>query len=299
VDSANCQGTRGAATCETGLCATREIADDSGCGPAVVANECDAYSDLVCTGSSSQAAPTGCPSTCYLPGDCDPGAECRDRVCAEAAGDAQMPARAAPRTKKAPARARERVPTPLEPAPELAGCDDGMAPFAGGCAPVLCWLEGAAGDVASCSLSLGPGESDGGETLLAAELGLAWDPAAVASVRTGAEQPDREISEAVRLDLEPADLDLPGRVQISTCVSEACAPGRLEVLLWARPVGEDEPMDARAALHFELATDGPVPVLLDPAATGDGVRADSSLAHIVVEPVGNRLVRIRPEPLQR
>jgi hypothetical protein len=79
-DAANCQGTRGAATCADFVCGTISgVPDDSGCTASVLADECGFFRPVYCNGSANQTPPR-CPSTCRSDDECDDNAHCDD-VC--------------------------------------------------------------------------------------------------------------------------------------------------------------------------------------------------------------------------
>ena len=80
-DSPNvCQGYRLEATCIDNECGAIQVDDDSACGQDIIANQCDYYQDVYCTGGEDQDVPV-CPSSCVNNFDCDEEAFCLNDVC--------------------------------------------------------------------------------------------------------------------------------------------------------------------------------------------------------------------------
>jgi hypothetical protein len=79
-DAYACQGHRADPTCEDSMCGTTAaIPDDAGCGRDVVANACDLWLSVFCTGARDQTPPP-CPTTCIVDAECDPVGHC-DGTC--------------------------------------------------------------------------------------------------------------------------------------------------------------------------------------------------------------------------
>jgi len=79
-DAATCQGTTGAAACDSNVCGTvAGVADDRGCDTDTVANECGFFLAARCNAMSAQSTPA-CPSTCSADAQCDASAHC-DATC--------------------------------------------------------------------------------------------------------------------------------------------------------------------------------------------------------------------------
>ena len=76
-DPPSCQGSRGEAVCTVSFtCASTGVEpDDSACNSSVVADECDWYLGVSCTGAVDQSSPS-CPTSCLSHADCDPGGHC-------------------------------------------------------------------------------------------------------------------------------------------------------------------------------------------------------------------------------
>ncbi len=76
-DTTTCQGTRGEAVCTASFtCASTGVEqDDSACLDTTLADDCDWYLDIYCTGAVTQPAPT-CPTSCSNHSQCDPPGHC-------------------------------------------------------------------------------------------------------------------------------------------------------------------------------------------------------------------------------
>lgn len=84
-DPATCQGSKGAATCNSFRCATANgVPDDSACDAKVEANNCGFYKSIYCNGNATQSPPT-CPTTCASHADCDANGFCdpMSKTCVE------------------------------------------------------------------------------------------------------------------------------------------------------------------------------------------------------------------------
>ncbi len=79
----DCQGERGTVQCNTTSfsCETISgVADDSGCGSGILADDCGSFADVYCTGAADQST-TRCPSSCASDEECDAVAHCDFNSC--------------------------------------------------------------------------------------------------------------------------------------------------------------------------------------------------------------------------
>ena len=74
---ATCQGTRGAAVCNSNFeCTTQNgVADDTACTASTLANDCGFWLPISCTGAANQTPPT-CPTSCSSSAECDANGWC-------------------------------------------------------------------------------------------------------------------------------------------------------------------------------------------------------------------------------
>jgi hypothetical protein len=79
--ASSCQGHRNDKTCVSNQCGTSaNIDDDSACTNGLLANECNFYPSLFCSGQVTQTLPV-CASSCTINANCDPGAFCEAGQC--------------------------------------------------------------------------------------------------------------------------------------------------------------------------------------------------------------------------
>ncbi len=77
---ATCQGSRLDAVCADYACASVPVADDSACGPDIMAADCGYYPDVTCLGLPEQT-PRGCATSCAQTSDCGSGGYCCSGEC--------------------------------------------------------------------------------------------------------------------------------------------------------------------------------------------------------------------------
>jgi hypothetical protein len=77
---ASCQGYRYEGACIANTCFVTPVADDTGCGPTTLADDCGLYVDEFCDGTEDQTAPV-CLTSCQYDIQCDPIAACQSEVC--------------------------------------------------------------------------------------------------------------------------------------------------------------------------------------------------------------------------
>lgn len=89
-DTSTCQGWRRAWACTGFVCAAGpKIEDDTACGPASVADTCDAFADARCAGSAAQQKPV-CADRCDDDSFCDADAHCAGGSCVRDVPDGGM-----------------------------------------------------------------------------------------------------------------------------------------------------------------------------------------------------------------
>jgi hypothetical protein len=81
-DSATCQGHRVDPLCETAMCGSVEVDDDSGCVVQTVAAECGLFEPALCNGQGEQQQPP-CLEQCTEDDQCDEDAHCDDQCLAD------------------------------------------------------------------------------------------------------------------------------------------------------------------------------------------------------------------------
>ncbi|MBR9676160.1 hypothetical protein GOV05_04070 [Candidatus Woesearchaeota archaeon] len=79
-NSLTCQGSSADGWCNNGVCELSVLADDSGCGASIQANNCGFYQPVYCNGQGDQNAPS-CPTSCVEDFDCDSGTLCINNEC--------------------------------------------------------------------------------------------------------------------------------------------------------------------------------------------------------------------------
>ena len=72
-----CQGSQIGAVCLDYKCVGATVGNDSTCGPALLANGCGYYADIICDGTKVQSD-AGCPDSCVEDIECDAAAHCDD-----------------------------------------------------------------------------------------------------------------------------------------------------------------------------------------------------------------------------
>jgi hypothetical protein len=76
----SCQGFRSDKTCQSNVCASVQVQDDSACSAQTKAADCSPYLPVFCDGKANQAVPS-CPNSCAGDAFCEAAAHCEAGLC--------------------------------------------------------------------------------------------------------------------------------------------------------------------------------------------------------------------------